>query len=622
MCGIIGLKLHSKTTSKFHFEQMEIALSKQNHRGPDNKSIYQTEKIVFGHNRLAIIDTQNRSNQPFTDKDKRYVLVFNGEIYNFKELKLDLEKKGIIFETSSDTEVLFHLLIQQQSSCLELLRGCFAFAFYDTKTDYLLLARDRMGINPLLYSFNDDGILFSSENTTFSCFSYPLSISLQSLNYYFKYTYIPAPYTIYNEVKKLLPGHYLEMKGQEVKLQNYWSPKADQPFSGTYQTAIRELQNKVRFAVHSQLESDVPIGTFLSGGVDSSIVSALVKEVKSDLHTFSVTFGQNKAYDESVFSQKVAKHISSQHHIVALNQNDFKNAFFSILDSFDEPFADSSAIAMWFLSRETAKEVKVSLSGDGADEMFGGYNKHQAYLKQQKWSNWKVNLFAHGNKVFQKVAGKSLQKHAYQLQRFAHLNRLSWPQNYWYLAANIGDNIKEKLLLHLDHTEEYFLNFENNLNNFLLKDQLFVLPNDMLKKVDLMSMRHSLEVRTPFMDKDLVKFANSLPENWKIQNKSGKYILKESFKDLLPNEIFARKKQGFEVPFATWIKSFWNELIPEKWFQQDFIQAQGLFHFTYVQELKNHFFQKQVNTERVMWAYIVFQYWYEKNELNLSKFKN
>ncbi|MES2587570.1 MAG: asparagine synthetase B, partial [Bacteroidota bacterium] len=274
MCGIAGIKFFKKEASKSDETIMFRSLEKQKHRGPDNTSVKIFGSSVFGHNRLSIIDTNERSNQPFLDETGRYCLVFNGEIYNFHELKDELVAKNYTFKTSSDTEVLFFLLIEYKTEALEKLRGCFAFSFYDKEEDYMLLARDRMGINPLLYSFDENQFVYGSELFVFEDLISQKTISDEALNYYFQYTYIPAPFTIYNEVKKLEPGHFIEIRKNEIKIQSFWNPKSDIPYTDTFENAKIELKKRVEFAVISQLEADVPIGTFLSGGVDSSIVSA------------------------------------------------------------------------------------------------------------------------------------------------------------------------------------------------------------------------------------------------------------------------------------------------------------------------------------------------------------
>ncbi len=327
-------------------------------------------------------------------------------------------------------------------------------------------------------------------------------------------------------------------------------------------------------------------------------------------------FGDQEAYDESQYALKVAKHIQSQHHVIRLTEKDFKDNFQAILDSYDEPFADSSAIAMWFLAQETAKHLKVALSGDGADELFAGYNKHLAFQKSKEISSLRKVSFQTAEKILTPLLLKSKPKKIHKLKKFNLLNELSWPENYWFLASNIGEKSKNDLLLNAFKTQNCYQTKDDTLNDFLWLDQKFVLPNDMLKKVDLMSMRHSLEVRTPFMDKDLVKFANSLTEKWKLNGSKSKFILKETFQDILPEEIFSRSKQGFEVPLNAWIKNSWSELIPESWFEESFIQEQRIFNFSAIINLKKQFFSNIGTSNQEMWAYFVFQNWFQKLKKN------
>jgi asparagine synthase (glutamine-hydrolysing) len=612
MCGIAGIKLFNNIPSKTENANLISALDKQKHRGPDNTNVRIHGKSILGHNRLSIIDTNERSNQPFIDDSERYSLVFNGEIYNYKEIKINLENKGVIFKTKSDTEVLFQLLIEKREDALYDLRGCFSFAFYDSVEDCMLLARDRMGINPLLYAVLEDRFVFGSELFVFKDLGIEHSLNHAALNDYFQFTYIPAPLTIINSIQKLEAGKFIVLNENKLEVKSYWTPENEQQFKGTYEEAKIKLRKLIEFAVTSQLEADVPVGTFLSGGVDSSIVSALASKTKKDLHTFSVSFGDQKAYDESEYALLVAKHIHSNHHVIRLKEQNFITNFQEILDSFDEPFADSSAIAMWFLAKETKKHLTVALSGDGADELFAGYNRHRAFEKSYKSTKLKIQTLKILSPLLKKLLIKQKPKKYYKIEKFLKLTQLKWPNNYWFLASNIGEDSKNKLLLNRTQNTVMYSSKNSNLNDFLLLDQKFVLSNDMLKKVDMMSMRHSLEVRTPFMDKDLVKFANSLPEEWKLSSKTGKHILKDAFSDLLPEEIFSRAKQGFEVPVFAWIKNSWEELIPNKWFDEVFISDQKIFNYNSILDLKSRFFNNLGNSSQEMWAYLVFQNWFLK----------
>lgn len=614
MCGIIGLKYFESEVSNRDIQQMRLALNEQNHRGPDHQEIRHQGKVVLGHNRLAIIDLNPRSNQPFSDGSGRYELVYNGEIYNYPELKNELLAKNYVFRTSSDTEVLLYHLIENGADGINDLNGCFSFGFYDHKEDELILARDHMGINPLLFSIENKRIIFASELSAIMQLSEQREINHEALSYYFRFTYIPAPHTILKNVQKLLPGHYLKVKGKHLDLVNYWSKMPNQKFEGTESEAIQKARDLMEQAVIKRMEADVPLGTFLSGGVDSSIISAIAAQHKDGLNTYSIGFNENAFFDETKYSQMVAEHIGSIHHPIQLNNEEVVSNLKAVLNSFDEPFADSSAIAMYFLSQGAKKDLTVCLSGDGADELLAGYNKHKAFFKSKN-PNLALKLAAKiGSLSNNRGRNSKIQNTLRQLSKFNKLTKLNWPLNYWFLAEFVNtENVNKLLITKPTYNFNSFEESKNSLNSFLLMDQSFVLPNDMLKKVDLMSMRHSLEVRTPFLDKDFVHFCNSLPENFKLQNGQGKSILRKAFNDLLPDEIFTRSKKGFEVPLQNWMISSWQENVDENWFKTEYLKEQNIFNVTFVNDLKNTFFSKQPGeTATLMWSYIVFQYWYAK----------
>ncbi|MEX1192058.1 MAG: asparagine synthase (glutamine-hydrolyzing) [Brumimicrobium sp.] len=613
MCGIIGIKLFHQQPKKSDQSRVEKGLLSQQHRGPDFTAVNLFGKTVLGHNRLAIIDVNERSNQPFKDISERYSLVFNGEIYNYPELKNNLLGKGVVFNTSSDTEVLLYHLIENGENGIKDLNGCFAFAFYDKETDVLILARDHIGINPLLFSIQENELLFASELHAFKSMLNKWSINKTSLNDYFRFTYVPAPKTMLNEVQKLLPGHYLKVDGSDFDIVNYYTPQVSQNKDLNYPSTVEKLKKVVEQAVIKRLNADVPVGAFLSGGLDSSIVSAIAAGFKTELNTYSIGFKGNNFFDETVYANKVASHIGSNHHSIQLEEKNILNQLNKVLESFDEPFADSSAIAMYFLSREVKQKLTVCLSGDGADELFAGYNKHKAFLKSQKPNV----LLRSATTILGGIdkgsrSGKMSNKFR-QLSKFKTLLKQKWPEKYWFLATFIPYEDRSNLLKdYVESTPSLKIESES-LNNFLVADQKFILPNDMLKKVDLMSMKHSLEVRTPFLDKEVVDYANSLPEEFKFKNGIGKRLLRDAFKDMLPEEIFSRSKKGFEVPLQDWVSNGWDFIVNKKWFEKNFLEDQNLFNFQYVIGLKNKFFGKNPGeSATIMWAYIVFQNWYSR----------
>lgn len=612
MCGIVGLKKFYETPKDKDINAVKKALISQNHRGPDNTSLDVVGKSILGHNRLAIIDLNERSNQPFYDKSKRYSIVFNGEIYNYPELKNDLLKKEYLFETSSDTEVLLYHIIENGTAGIDQLQGCFAFAFYDQLEDEMLLVRDHMGINPLLFSIQEDSVLFASELSPFKYMLEETNINQAALNAYFQFTYVPAPDTMIEGVHKLLPGHYMRIKGKNVDVLEYYSVRNATSIEMPYEEAVKEIKRKTENAVIKRLNADVPIGTFLSGGVDSSIVSRVTADFKTSVNTFSIGFIGNEFFDESEYAKNVAEHIGSSHFPIQLDKESILKSFQEVLNAYDEPFADSSAVAMYFLSRAAREQVTVCLSGDGADELFAGYNKHKAFIRSKKPG---VLL-----KVATKVAGQlpggdrtgKMSNRIRQMKKFGVLLQQKWPNSYWMLAQFISKNRRDNLLL---NSSPYQSNIEpgtESLQNFLMTDQQFILPNDMLKKVDMMSMNHSLEVRTPFLDRELVDFVNGLPDEFKYDKGVGKRILRDAFRDVLPAEVFSRSKKGFEIPLHDWIESVWSKVVKETWFAKEFIETQNLFSIDGVSQLRKDFKEGEEEATVTMWAFIVFQNWFDR----------
>lgn len=609
MCGIVGIKLFHREPEKSDRNFVESVLDSQSHRGPDFQSVQELGRTVLGHNRLAILDLNPRSNQPFFDPSGRFGLVFNGEIYNYPELKNGLLQKGIEFSTSSDTEVLLYYLMEHGEKGIADLDGCFSFAFMDGETDELILARDPMGVNPLLFSMEEDRICFSSELWPFMKWFPQRNISVEALNFFFQYTYVPAPLTMLEGVQKLLPGHYLKVQKNNFDLVNYFQPATGMKSQLSYHEACVRLKQLVEDAVLKRMEADVPLGTFLSGGLDSSIVSGIAAHFRDGVQTYSIGFSESSFFDESDYAKAVAVHIESQHHAIQLSSQEVQNSMKSVLNSFDEPFGDSSAIAMFFLSKYARKGLTVCLSGDGADELFAGYNKHKAYAQIIN-KDLKGKLVGWIPPVFKGNRNSRMANKWRQIQRFKELSQLKWPESYWYLARFNSHHQLKRLLLDFKAVQGKAFG-TGSLGDMLLTDQHFVLPNDMLKKVDIMSMRHSLEVRVPFLDKAVVHFANSIPDSFKIRKGQTKAILRDAFHDLLPPEIFERSKKGFEVPLSDWLLASWSEIVEAKWFDQEYIKQQGIFDVIEVKRLETEFLAHKIPDQAtLMWCYLVFQQWF------------
>lgn len=634
MCGIVGII--SKNKEELH--KIEAATQTLSKRGPDNQSTQLFDGLAFGHARLSIIDTTNAANQPFSDQTGRYTIVFNGEIFNFQELKQELLNDGITFKTASDTEVLLYLFIKHGAACLEKLNGFFAFAIFDKNENSLFIARDRMGVKPLLYYFDGSTFIFGSELKAILKFNIIKSIDKLSLFNYFQFNYIPSNNSIFSKIKKLKPAHYIQLTNinELSKIQEHryytipYQPNEYLPnTTKSYDDAKKQLHNLLDDAVQKRLITDVPIGTFLSGGIDSSVISTLAKRHKSDLNTFSIGYKDEPFFDETNYANSVAKKIGSKHHAFLLSNNDLYENLNEILDYFDEPFADSSAIAVYILCKHTKQHVSVALSGDGADEIFSGYNKHAAEFRVRHPSfnesliNWGYPLWS----ILPKSRNHKLTNINRQLYKFSLGAKLSNKERYWLWAAILDEKHTNDLFITNPINESDFLNRYHKRKNNLLKsitidgdinevfytDTKMVLVNDMLKKVDSMSMANSLEVRTPFLDYRVVNFAFSLPVEFKINGQIKKKILQDTFKNELPEELYNRAKHGFEVPLLSWFRNELRFTIENDLLSDTFILEQGIFNLSAIQRLKKQLFSKNPNdTAATVWALIVFNTWWKK----------
>lgn len=629
MCGITGIFAFN-LVGKVNMINITNATRALHKRGPDNMDIYTDSFVGLGHRRLSIIDTSAAGNQPMWDESKRYGIVFNGEIFNFAELRHELESKGISFFSHSDSEVLLKLYMLEKEKCLHRLNGFFAFCIYDKQEQTLFVARDRFGIKPLLYLFDDDKFLFASEMKAILEYGIEKQLDYSSLYSYLQLNYIPAPASIFASVKKLMPGHYMKVSQKSMSIEKWYSIPHDfeTRTNLSYQDAKNQLHQLLDQSVQRRLVSDVPLGAFLSGGIDSSVVTALASKHKPDLHTFSIGFRDEKFFDETTYANLVSKKFKTQHTVFSLTNQDLYEHLNDILDYLDEPFADSSAIAVYILSRETRKHATVALSGDGADEMLAGYNKHAAFYRllhpgtMEKMAGSLEWLW----KKLPQSRNNPLANKARQLARFAEGMRMNAQDRYWQWAgfANRQETID---MLHPDLRTNYWLKDyvarrkeilqwipdHETMNDILYADMQLVLPNDMLTKVDLMSMANSLEVRAPFLDFEVVNFVFSLPDDYKIDRTIRKRILQDTFRDILPSELYKRPKKGFEVPLLKWFRKEMKSLIMDDLLSEKFIADQGLFHYPAIDKLKKQLFSANPGDIHArIWALIVFQHWWRR----------
>ena len=623
MCGITGI-LAFNSLGKKYVSKIDAATKSLQNRGPDGDGIYQHQQLALGHRRLSIIDTSNAASQPFTDTTERYTIVFNGEIFNYKQLRIQLERKGFTFKSHSDTEVLLYLFIADKEKCLSQLDGEFAFAIYDKQSEQLFIARDRFGVKPLYYYKDADRFVFASEMKALIAFEIPKKIDTASLQTYLHLNYIPSPHSIFEKVWKLPAGNYITIESDgRINQQNYYSISNayDETHLLDYEASKQELKKLLEYAVEQRMIADVPLGSFLSGGIDSSIITAIAAQRTKHLNTFSIGYKDEPLFDETEFAQLLSKKYKTQHTVFQLSNVDLFEDLHTMLNYIDEPFADSSALAVNILSMHTKKHVKVALSGDGADELFAGYNKHEAELiaagngLRARVLKASYPLLKHLPKSRNSVSGNTLRK----LQKFSEGMNLTDSERYWRWAGFTNDNTDECLLLKTSpdyaiRKKEILKHITSDYNSVLLTDMQLVLENDMLVKVDRMSMNQSLEVRVPFLDHKIVDFAFTLPVNYKIEGNQRKKILKDAFKSMLPEELFHRKKQGFEVPLLKWFRTDLKSLIQEELLADDFIKEQKIFKLEEIKKLKRQLFSSNPNDSIAkIWALIVFQYWYKKH---------
>ncbi|RZK36276.1 MAG: asparagine synthase (glutamine-hydrolyzing), partial [Hymenobacter sp.] len=515
MCGITGAYAFSDL-GRSALANLQAATDAIVRRGPDSQGHFVYDQCGLGFRRLAILDLSADGNQPMTDASGRYTIVFNGEIFNYRELRAKLLKKGYRFHSQTDTEVILNLYISEGRSFIKKLNGFFGFAIFDKEENSLFVARDRYGVKPLHIYRDEDRFLFGSELKSLLALGVPRKLDYVALSQYLQLNYIPGPATIFKGIKKLLPGHYLFIKGDKVVRKRWYKipydPKKVAKQKLDYEQQQKKLVTLMDDAVARRLVADVPLGSFLSGGIDSSVVTALATRHTPHLNTFSIGFRDEPFFDETKYANLVAKMHNTNHTVFSLSNDDLYEHLFQMLDYFDEPFADSSALAVHVLSQRTRQHVTVALSGDGADEIFGGYNKHMGDF-QVRQGGFKAEAVTGLNllwDVLPKSRNSFLGNKVRQLQRFSR-GMLSGPKDrYWDWATFASDKEAIDLLspasrrkvdkkLAAKRRKDILENIhaDGDLNEVLLTDMQLVLPYDMLTKVDLMSMANSLEVRTP-----------------------------------------------------------------------------------------------------------------------------
>ncbi len=624
MCGIVGVaNANSRSVDREVLEKMNACIV---HRGPDDDGFYVNENVGLAMRRLSIIDVAH-GKQPMRNEAKTAWIVFNGEIYNFQELKKDLEKEGDKFYTNCDTEVILHLYDRYGADCVQHLRGMFAFAIWDERKKSLFIARDRIGKKPLLYSHQPNGdLIFGSEFQALLAHpSVSREVNNEAIHHYLSYICVPAPLTAYRQIRKLEPAHWLEWKDGEIKMQRYWLPDFNKKIKISQTEAEEETMRILREATKMRMISEVPLGAFLSGGVDSSMVVALMaQESATPVKTFSIGF-EEEDFSELKYAKRVAEHIGAEHHEFIVKP-DATEILPTLVEHYGEPYADSSAIATYYVARETRKHVTVALNGDGGDESFAGYERYFAMQLAEKYN--RLPAFLRGNlveKVFNLVPTSEIKRsRARDIKRFLKAASLPKVERYFQWVSAIDRETKQNL-----YTEDFsrqvsefdsarFLqtwfakaNGMGIVDATMSTDQMTYLPNDLLVKVDIASMAVSLEARSPFLDHKVIEFAASLPEAVKIRGAETKYLLKKVASRVVPPEVLYRKKIGFGVPLTHWfrgaLKGYLREvLLSEKSLKRGLVKPEAVKNF-----VEQHTAGKQDFTNQ-LWTLLMLELWFQR----------
>lgn len=631
MCGINGILFNKHQTKAEIARVLGGMNAKIIHRGPDEDGFFTHENEGFSlgmaMRRLSIIDLST-GKQPIFSDDRKICIVFNGEIYNYRKLKNILQDKGVDFHTTSDTEVILKLYEEFGTEAFSMLDGMFGFSIYDETRGKVFIARDFFGEKPLYYYQTSEKFFWASElKSIISALDRKPEISRKALNLYFQLTYIPAPFSIYENVHKLEANHYLEIDCSNFSFniheieQNF---PQNVPADINFDQAKKHTHDLVSESVESRSVADVPLGTFLSGGVDSSIVSlALAKQREERIDTFSIGF-EKKSFDESDKARTVANLINSRHHEFIISMQDLKENFDNILLNFDEPFADSSSLPTYLVAHKTREHVKVALTGDGGDEVFGGYNKYYMGKLNTRYTNVVPGAMHQGlKKITQPILSTQDDKRGMRFKLKRLMNAINYEGDFYYNIISLAyqSDELEQLLKPQIFQKNSFQHYKGqrnkkakSLTDFRNIDKMMSLEGDMLVKVDRTSMLTSLESRAPFLNKNLWNFTAQLPESYLMKGWNKKYLLKESFKQYFPEGFLDKSKKGFGVPVGDWLREHLSSEL-KSYIEPKFLESQNIFQPDVISDIVNrHLSGKEDNTFRV-WTFYCFQKWYKETYL-------
>lgn len=627
MCGICGI-INFDSNHPLNESVIKGMCDEVSFRGPDDEGVYlgwgsegTGYRIGLGHRRLSIIDLGG-GHQPMHNEDKTIWIVFNGEIYNFQDLRKGLEENGHKFYTNTDTEVIIHLYEERGTGCLNELRGMFAFAIWDEKNKRLFLARDRVGKKPLCYMEDNGRFIFASEiKSIIKAGNIPKEVDTEALHYYLTYQYVPYPWTMFRGVRKLPPAHYLVWENGKITIEKYWDLDFSKKLKCSKEEYCEEILNHLREATKIRLISDVPLGAFLSGGIDSSAVVCMMSQLMNEpVKTFSIGF-EEAGYDELAFARLIANRFKTEHHEFIVKPNAIE-LLPGLIWHYNEPFGDSSCLPTYYVARETAKHVTVALNGDGGDETFAGYERYIANRLGEIFDKMpfilKKGMSGLAGYLGEPMGGKKLEA---RFKRFLAALSLK-PKERYASWVTFFDSYRKELLYSeelknktkgIEPLNILFNAYDrangDSLDRLLYVDTVTYLPNDLLVKMDIATMANSIEARSPFLDHKLMEFSASIPSELKLKGWTTKYILKEALKRFLPEEILRRKKMGFGVPISKW---FQNEL---KGYLKDNLldgtaKGRGYFKTDYVSSLIDEHIKGISDHGSRLWLLLNFELWH------------
>ena len=625
MCGILGTLNFSNAADATRITAMRDTMP---YRGPDSNGIWLSDNGYCGlaHLRLSILDPTPAGQQPRAEESGRFVISYNGEVYNYIEIRAELEQKGYTFETGTDTEVILQAYVEWGKNCLSRFNGMFAIAIFDNETQELFLARDRLGIKPVYYYFDENELIFASETKAIlKGLSALPELNVELIDDYMSFGYIPGENTLHKGIKRLMPGHYAIVKNGQLTATQWWDLEFNNTEDKGFDYYLNESKKLLESAIDLRLRSDVPLGIFLSGGIDSSaVVGLLADKVKKPLKTFSIAYDFGKNFDETQYARMIAEKFGTDHHELKITPQQFADFIPEYIHLMDEPVTEAAAISLFFVSKLAKEKVTVALSGEGSDEIFAGYDLYQYMNVLEKYRGVVGRT---GSEFFAGVSNKLLGK-SHKVSKY--LNMATQPIEQRYKGMSTYPDAQKYALYRDDFAEQlmsakaatnhgYFSRqlFEKTKDNDQLSKMLYFdtktwLVDDLLIKADRMSMATSVELRVPFLDYRLVEFAATIPSKHKIKKGEGKYPLKKMMEGILPNDIIYRKKMGFPTPLKL---MFQNEL--RDYAKELLLSEQTKLHHFFkverIQQLIDEHNADKYDHHKTLWQLVVLEEWLRKN---------